>query len=137
MVHGKTQAEAVRSVENKWQRGTRPVFIKRQKTKPLNPSGGPVLHRQKEITNLRNRINDLRQKPKQVDFSHDRVPSASPNAMTEVTDTEEQTREESEAEHIKNWTLIEAMATQTLGTTIVLTIAPESVYVPTWASSRR
>ena len=95
MAHGQTEEEAVEKVESKWNRGTKPLFIKRQKTQPTNSNGDPVLHRQKEITNLRNRVNDLRQKTKKIDFGHNQVPEVE-------TDDPMREKEDAEAEHIKN-----------------------------------
>ena len=66
---GKEWNKTVSDIEGRWKRGARPTFSKKQKTKPLTTGGNPVLHRQKELTNLRNRINDLRSKSKGIDFS--------------------------------------------------------------------
>ena len=59
MVQGEDKESASAKEEKNWWRGTKPKFIKRQKTKPVDKCGSPVTHREREIANLRNKLADL------------------------------------------------------------------------------
>ena len=100
----------------------RPIFSKKQKTKPLSLEGDPILHRQKELTNLRNKLNDLRHKSKSIDFS---VLPAAPCGQAGATE-----RDDREAELIMTWMKLEDRASRLLGRDIVLQAVPCEVYVP-------
>ena len=70
-IKGEDLESAVKTVEKQWWRGSRPRFIRRQKTKPTDKCGNPVTHRQREINNLRNKLTDLRNKTRGSDLSGD------------------------------------------------------------------
>ena len=76
------------------------------------------------MTNLRNKVSDLRYKSKNIDFS---VLLASPSGEAGAT------YEDKEAELIMPWLKLEENASRLLGKDIVLQAAPQAVYVPNWA----
>ena len=43
--------------------------MKRQKTKPVDRNGNPITHRQKELTRIKNKLIDLRNKTCAIDFT--------------------------------------------------------------------
>ncbi len=62
MVEGDSFARADDNVCSNWLRGTKPTFIRRQATKPVDSNGNPTTHEQRELTNLRNKPNNMKNK---------------------------------------------------------------------------
>ena len=57
---GMSLDEAKNKIESTPLRGDPPMFTKRMKTKPKDKIGNPVVHKQREINNLRNKLRDVR-----------------------------------------------------------------------------
>ena len=87
LFQGKTIEKAQDRIDKNWQRGSVPKFAAQNRTMPIDRHGSPTQHRQRELTNLRNQINDLKVKTRHAKadwFTPANVLSTGPSSPVEA-----------------------------------------------------
>ena len=121
MVQGKSITEADDLIEAKWKRGSIPKFVTQNSTKPIDRLGSPTQHRQRELTRLKNQLNDLKHKTKHANPAWFTPTNAQSTRLQRTTEADGNAEEGGEddtpemADKVLTWTNLEARARTLLG----------------------